>query len=132
MNKDKIIKLVVLLFLWDRVEFLYYLVEGNETKIGFIIQGDPIRIDSYVYFASIAIQQVITATIFYILLPWDSVKWFLVACILCFIEYFFTYGTPIAKIPLPWNLYVPISASGVRMVSVCYFSYDAVKRLLEE
>lgn len=132
MEKAKLLRLVILLILWDRVEFLYYLFEGYDAKIGFIIQGDPIRLDSYVYFASIALQQVITAYIIYTLLPWNSVKWFLVASVLCFIEYFFTYGTPILKLPLPWNLYIPVSASSLRMVSVCYFSYEAVKKLLEE
>lgn len=126
----KFIIIAILFLLYDRVEFLYYAFEGSERKVGFIIKGEPIRIDSYVYFASIGLQQVIASFIIYLLLPWRSVKYFVIASVICFVEYFFTYGQPIAKIPLPADFYIPISASTLRFVSVCYVMYECVKRVM--
>jgi hypothetical protein len=132
MDKRKLITVGILFILWDRVEFLYYLVEGRDTKIGFLMIGDPIRIDSYVYFASMYFQTVIIALILQLVLPLESMKYFLIACLLCFLEYFVTYGRPIAKIPLPWELYIPVSCSTLRLLSVCYVMWDCVKRYFDE
>jgi hypothetical protein len=126
----KFIIIAILFLLYDRVEFLYYAFEGSERKIGFIIKGDPIRIDSYVYFASIGLQQVIASFIIYLLLPWRSVRLFVIASAVCFVEYFFTYGQPLAKIFLPFDFYVPVSASALRFASVCYVMYECVKKAL--
>jgi hypothetical protein len=131
MDSRTLIKIAILLLLYDRVEFLYYLVEGSERKIGFLLMGDPIRIDSYIYFASIGLQQLIFAFILQMLIPIRAAKFFVLASAVCFIEYFLTYGQPIAKIPLPWELYIPVSGSALWLVSVCYFMYGAVKKAME-
>lgn len=131
MDKRKLITIGVLFILWDRVEFLYYLVEGRDTKIGFLLMGDPIRIDSYVYFASMYLQTLILVVILQMALPLKSMKYLVIACLLCFIEYFVTYGQPIAKIPLPWNLYIPVSCSTLRLLSVCYVLYECVKKVMD-
>jgi hypothetical protein len=132
MDKATLIKIAILLVLYDRVEFLYYLVEGSDVKLGFLLKGDPIRIDSYVYFASIGLQQVIFALIIHMLMPMKSVKFFVIASIICFLEYFVTYGQPITKIPLPWELYIPISGSMLRLASVCYFTWEVGKKIMQE
>jgi hypothetical protein len=131
MDSRIFIKIAILLLLYDRVEFLYYLVEGSERKMGFLLMGDPIRIDSYIYFASIGLQQLIFAFILQMLIPIRAAKFFVLASAVCFIEYFLTYGQPIAKIPLPWELYIPVSGSTLRLVSVCYFMYGEVKKAME-
>jgi hypothetical protein len=131
MDSRTLIKIAILLLLYDRVEFLYYLVEGSERKIGFLLMGDPIRIDSYVYFASIGLQQLIFAFILQMFMPIRAAKFFVLASAVCFIEYFLTYGQPVAKIPLPWELYIPVSGSALRLVSVCYFMYGAIKKAME-
>lgn len=131
MDKRRLITIAVLLILYDRIEFLYYAFDNPEEKVGFILKGDPIRKDSYIYFASIMFQQVITSIIVYLFLPWRETKWFVIASVIVFIEYFFTYGQPFFKIPLPGEFYIPGSASTLRMISVCYVMYGCVKRALE-
>lgn len=130
MDKKRLITIAILLILYDRVEFLYYALDNPDQKIGFIFKGDPIRADSYIYFASIMLQQVITSIIVYLFLPWKETKWFVIASMIVFVEYFFTYGQPFFKIPLPGDFYIPGSTSTLRMMSVCYFMYAVVKRVM--
>lgn len=126
MDKRKLITIAILLILWDRIEFLYYAFEGSDRKIGFFLIGDPIRLDSYVYFASIAFQQAITAIIIYMVIPIRAAKYFVIASLVCFVEYFLTYGQPIAKIPLPFDFYLPLSGSTLRLASICYLLWSCV------
>jgi hypothetical protein len=128
----RILIIVALLVVYDRVEYLYYAFEDSDSKIGFIIKGDPIRIDSYVYFLSIRIQQIIFALIFYYLVPLKSPRWFLYACVAMLVEYPLTYNEPILTIPLPLDHYIPVSAAAFRLCAVGYFMYEVVNKLLKK
>jgi hypothetical protein len=130
MEPRKLIAIAILLLLWDRVEFLYYAFEGRDTMVGFLIKGNPVRIDSYVYLASIYIQQVIMATIIYLLFPINAAKYLVLACLICFVEYFLTYGQPITRIPLPRDFYIPVSGSTLRLLAVCFFMWRCVQKAL--
>lgn len=126
----RVLLLAIALLIWDRIEFLYYAFEGMNTMVGFPFIGNPVRIDSYVYFASISFQQIITAWIVCMFVDFRYSRWFLFASVICFVEYFLTYGMPIAKIPLPWHLYIPVSASTLRLCSIFYLMYVAVKKMI--
>jgi len=130
-TKYVIISVAVLLILYDRIEFLYYAFGNPEELVSFPFKANPIRKDSYIYFASVMFMQLITAVIVHLLLQWKETKWFVAASALVFVEYFFTYGQPLFKIPLPHGFYIPGSASTLRMMSVCYILYGAVVRVMK-
>lgn len=127
-QKITIIIVAVLLILYDRIEFLYYAFNNPDQLIGFPFKNITIRKDSYIWQASVMFMQFLTALIIHLLMGWKETKWFVIASALVFIEYFLTYGQPFFKILLPGGFYIPGSASTLRMISVCYILYGAIKR----
>ena len=133
-NKVRIIAIVILVVLYDMVEFLYYGVDEG-TRICLLIGERCFRADSFVYFASVKVQYIIFAVILQMLVPMimkgleRPLKFILIANVLYFVEYFFSYNEPISKIHLPFGLYIPIDSAAVKVAAWCYLSYEVVRKL---
>jgi hypothetical protein len=130
----KLITIAVLFLLYERSEYAWYLVDGLEIyyQVPFVFDGDPIRIDSWVYLVSVKIQNVIMVLILHILLPMRAyTKWAILTFSLALIELHLTYNEPFFKIPLPGDWYIPGSTATLRLASVCYFIYGCVKQAMK-
>lgn len=128
----------ILVLMYDRVEFLYYGV-NPDTKICLLIGERCFRADSFVYYASIRVQYIILAVILQMLVPLlikgldKALGFVLLANVMYFVEYFFTYNEPLYKIPmLIGDWYLPVSIASVKLVAVGYLMFKCVIKIFEE
>ena len=141
MDRDKlnILFVFILILVFDRVEFLYEGISNSDKMIGFLYSAEPIRADSYVYFASTRIQYVILSVILMTLLPKyrSETKAYLGACILYFIEFFLSYNEPYMRILLIkdfllfGDLYLPISISTLKLFVIFGIIVSATNKLIK-
>lgn len=102
-------------------------------KVPFIYDGGPVRLDSWVYNASVKVEHFILPLILFILTPFKKeCKLMMWAFGLAFVEFFITWNEPILKIPMPFHLWIPVSTSLLKLGSICYFMWGCVKSYLEE
>lgn len=120
MTRLKIVTIGILLLIADRVEFLYYGIENPSEMVGFVYSGAPIRIDSYIYFASIRIQQLIFAIILNMLLPEfrKETTAFVIVSFLYFMEFFWSYNEPTTTIRITEYIYIPISVAALKLMVI--------------
>lgn len=134
----KLITIAILLLIYDRLEYAWYVVEGMNVyyKVPYVFTGNAIRIDSWVYLASVKVQHIVTIYILHILLPMrEYTKWILVAFALALIELHLTYNEPFMRIFLPvignWQPYIPVSTATLKLASVCYFIFGCIQNALK-
>lgn len=133
MNHWRIITILLLVILFDRVESLYYGLSNPERLIGFLYMGDPIRADSYVYFASLRVQHIIFAVIVSLSLP----KWlnretsaYIIVNILYFAEYFITYNRPVTRLMvIPEVIYLPVSITTLKILIIMGIVVSALNKI---
>lgn len=102
-------------------------------KVPFIYDGGPVRLDSWVYNASVKVEHFILPLILFILTPFKKeCRLMMWAFGLAFVEFFITWNEPILKIPMPFHLWIPVSTSLLKLASICYFMWGCVKSYLEE
>lgn len=102
-------------------------------KVPFIYDGGPVRLDSWVYNASVKVEHFILPLILFILTPFKKeCRLMMWAFVLAFVEFFITWNEPILKIPMPFHLWIPVSTSLLKLASICYFMWGCVKSYLEE
>lgn len=112
----------LILIVIDRVEFLYYAFEGNGKKVSFWCCQEPIAQSWWVQIESYYLQLFLFTLILLMWLPfWKHFIPVVGTFFLCMPEFWLTYGEPIAKLPLPFGWYIPVSVSALRMASVCYY-----------
>jgi hypothetical protein len=99
-------------------------------KVPFIYDGGPVRLDSWIYNASVKIEHFIVPLILYVLTPFKQECKLMGAFALSFIEFFFTWNEPIGKIPLPFEWWIPISTALLKLVSICWFMWVCIKEIL--
>lgn len=129
MRTPKWIIIGILLLCYDRIEYLYYAFEGSDRYIPFLFSGEPIRLDAYVYFLSIRVQQIIFILILHILIGAPkATQWVLIAFILSLIEFPLTYNEPFFKIPLPFGFYVPGSTASLKFIAICNLMVVCINR----
>jgi hypothetical protein len=129
----KVILTIVLLFIIDRIEFAYYPFQGLDRSIGFVCCHEPISVSWWVYLISIQMQLFLFTVILYLWVPLKKeMLYVMIAFGVCVIEFPITYGWPIAQIPMPFNLYFPVSCSLLRLASICYLMYVVVKKILND
>lgn len=122
----------LLLVVIDRIEFAYYPFEGNGRAVSFWCCQEPIAQSWWVQVESYYFQLFLFTVILLIWLPLKKhFIWVVVAFFLCMPEFALTYGEPIGKIPLPFEYYIPISVSLLRLVAICYYLGMSVKKALE-
>jgi hypothetical protein len=131
--KNKIVLIVLLVLLYDRVEYLWYGV-NPETEITLINSKESIRADSFIYYASQRVQYIIFAYVLMLLIPQlkRPLLFFFICEVLYFLEYFITYNEPIYKVPMLGDWYIPISVATLKFVSIAYLIVEAVMMLDEE
>lgn len=101
-------------------------------EVPFIYTGGPVRLDSWIYNACVKIEHIILPLVIYVLTPFKKEsKLMLLAFGLAFIEFFFTWNEPIAKIPMPFGWYIPVSTSPLKLASICYFMVSCVIKFFE-
>lgn len=101
-------------------------------KVPFIYDGGPVRLDSWVYNASVKVEHFILPLILFIISPFKKeCKLMMWAFGLAFVEFFFTWNEPVLKIPMPFHLWIPVSTSLLKLASICYFMWGCVKKILE-
>lgn len=102
-------------------------------KVPFIYDGGPVRLDSWVYNASVKVEHFILPLILFILTPFKKeCRLMMWAFGLAIVEFFITWNEPILKIPMPFHLWIPVSTSLLKLASICYFMWGCVKSYLEE
>ncbi len=123
--------------MYDRVEFLYYGI-NPDTKICLLIGARCFRADSFVYFASVRVQYIILAVILQLTVPVlikgldKALALILLANLLYFVEYFFTYNEPLYKIPMGLgDWYLPVSVATLKLVAVIYLMYKCLNKVFE-
>jgi hypothetical protein len=128
----------ILVLMYDRVEFLYYGM-NPDSKICLLIGERCFRSDSFIYYASVRVQYIILAVILQMMVPLfvkglnKALAFLLLANVLYFIEYFFTYNEPLYKIPmLIGDWYLPVSVATVKLAAVIYLMYKCIMKIGEE
>jgi hypothetical protein len=110
---------------WEDVPIFY--------TVPFVYDGGPVRLDSWIYNASVKFGHIIPCFICYILTPFKKESKLMVwAFTVAFVEFFFTWNEPISKIPLPFGMWVPISSTLLKLASICYFMWGAFKKALNQ
>ncbi len=110
---------------WEDVPIYY--------NVPFIYDGGAVRLDSWVYNASVKIEHFIVPLVLFILTPFKrESKLMMLAFGLCLVEFFFTWNEPFFKIPLPFDLWIPISTSLLKFASICNFMYVALMKWINE
>lgn len=126
------VSLLVLLFFlleyawipWDEVPVY--------VPVPFVYKYGPVRLDSYIYNFCVKVEHVIVPVILYLVTPFKKESiYMMIAFFLALIEFPFTWNEPILKLPLPFNWHIPVSTSPLKLASVCYFMWAAVKRAFE-
>lgn len=121
------ITVAILVILYERLEYLWVIWEDVPIffNVPYVYDGGSIRLDALVYNASVKIQNIILPIILYLVTPFKKSSMVMIAAFtLGFIELFITWNEPIAKIPLPFNRYFPISTAVIRLASVFYFLHE--------
>jgi hypothetical protein len=119
------------------MEYMYLPFEGNTREVKVIFKDFSVRLDSYMYFLFIKVEQIIAVLIVQQLLPdfWKYTRWLVLGFFLALIEYPLTYNEPMYKILLPefgsWQPYIPVSVAMLKFIAVCYFMYGCIKKALE-
>jgi hypothetical protein len=133
----RVLIISILVLMYDRVEFLYYGI-NPDTKICLLIGERCFRADSFVYFASVRVQYIILAVILQLTVPMlikgldKALAFILLANVLYFVEYFFTYNEPLYKIPMAiGDWYLPISVATLKLVAVIYLMYKCLNKVFE-
>ncbi len=131
--KSKIVLIVLLVLLYDRVEYLWYGV-NPETEFTLFNGKESIRADSFIYYASQRVQYIIFAYVLMILIPQlKRPLWIFFTCeVLYFVEYFITYNEPIYKVPMFGDWYIPISVATLKFLSIAYLIVEAVMLVDQE
>jgi hypothetical protein len=133
----RVLVISILVLMYDRVEFLYYGV-NPDTKICLLIGERCFRADSFVYYASIRVQYIILAVVLQLTVPMlikgldRALAFIMVANVLYFVEYFFTYNEPLYKIPMAiGDWYLPVSVATLKLMAVIYLMYKCVNKVFE-
>lgn len=107
------------------------MIDDPEKFCGFWIKGEPIRADSYWYFASIRIQYMIFAAIIYLLIPElkRSLGVYFWITFLYFLEYFATYNEPISKLNITGWFGIPISVTLLKFLAFGYIFIEWFKKV---
>lgn len=131
----KLLATVILLIFIDRIEFAYAPFEGSKITVDLPFYEEdpehPIYLSWFVYLESIQVQHFLWTLLAWMWLPMaKDFKWVVIAFGLCVIELPLTYGEPIAKLPLPWQWYFPLSCSLLRLGAVLYYFTRVVFKLL--
>jgi hypothetical protein len=127
----------VYVFCFFLMEYMYLPFEGNTKEVKVIFKDFSVRLDSYMYFLFIKVEQIIAVLIVQQLLPdfWKYTRWLVLAFFLALIEYPLTYNEPMYKILLPefgsWQPYIPVSVAMIKFIAVCYFMYGCIKKVFE-
>jgi hypothetical protein len=125
----------LLLIVIDRLEFAYYPFEGVQKYVSFVCCHEPIQLSWWVYLVSIQMQHFLWTVVLYVWIP-EGFKRQMLAIVaafgLCVVELPLTYGQPIAKLPLPWSLYFPLSCSLLRLVAIMWFVTEFVRKVIKE
>lgn len=143
----------ILLVLFDRIEYLYYAFPETDKFCLILWKERCYRMDSFIYYFSGRVQQVITTIMVYLVIVYLKLPLrkhaflIVVAWLLSLIELFITYNEPITKVPLPrciylpwyseglfWkkvitDWYIPISTATLKLISVLYFAGQTVSLL---
>jgi len=125
----------ILLIVIDRMEFTYYPFQGVKKYVSFLCCFEPIILSWWVHLISIQMQHFLWTVVLFIWLPEEMNKpmYFVMGSFaLCVIEFPLTYGIPIAKLPLPWQWYFPLSCSLLRLASIMYFITEFIRQALKE
>ena len=133
----RVLVISILVLMYDRVEFLYYGV-NPDTKICLLIGKRCFRADSFVYYASIRVQYIILAVILQLAVPMlikgldKALAFIMLANVLYFVEYFFTYNEPLYKIPMAiGDWYLPVSVATLKLMAVIYLMYKCVNKVFD-
>lgn len=133
-DRQKYIVVSFLVLIYFLLEYAWIPWEGSPVRftVPFIHDGPPIRLDSLIYHGCVKAQHIDLALILLILTPFKKeCKWMIAAFSLAFFELFLTWNEPVLQLPLPFNLYIPVSTSPLKLASVCYFMWATVKRAFE-
>lgn len=133
-DRLKYVAVSFLVLIYFLLEYAWFPWEDSPTRytIPFIHDGAPIRLDSLIYHAGVKVQHIMVPLILLILTPYKKECRIMIAAFsLAFFELFLTWNEPILKLPLPFNWHIPVSTSPLKLASVCYFMWSAVKRALE-
>lgn len=124
-------------FAFFLMEYMYLPFEGNDTPVKILLKDFSIRLDSYVYYMFIKVEQILFVLLVQLFLTdmKNYTKWLVITFFLALIEYPLTYNEPIYKIMLPeffsWHPYVPVSTATLKLIAVCYFMYGCVKKAFD-
>jgi hypothetical protein len=113
---------------WDRVKIYY--------SVPFVYDGGPVRLDSWIYNSCVKIEHILVVLMLHLLTPFKKeTKMLLIAFGLAFVEFFFTWNEPMAKIWLPefgsFHPYIPISTATLKLMAVCCFMWGCIKKVWE-
>lgn len=152
-----IVLTIVLIVLYDRLEFFYYVAEPHgaepfifwRTPWGLIfehasfpfVSKECLRLDNYIYYASVKLQNFIFVYLVWLYIPVlrNYSKWIIISFGLCFLEYFLTYNEAAFLIPLPkfappisWFIpdAIPGSTATLKVGSIIYFGTMSVRHIL--
>ena len=126
------VSVLVLLFFLTEYVWIPWADLKIYIKVPFIYEDGPVRLDSYIYNASVKVAHFIAPLILFLLTPFKKeCKYMMIAFGLAFFEFFLTWNMPVAQIPLPFNWFIPISTSPLKFASVCYFMWAAIKKAFE-
>lgn len=129
MERKNYLILSFLVLLFFLMEYLYLPAEGNTTPVKIVFKDFSIRLDSYVYFAAIKVEQFIFVVVLHIILPMkDYTKWLVYSFLAAIVEYPLTYNEPIYKLPLPLDFYIPVSTASLKFTAVAYFMTGCVRK----
>jgi hypothetical protein len=135
MDKSRFVVVSILVLVYFLLEYTWISVEDVQIfyKVPFVYDSGPIRLDALVYAASVKVGHFILPLILYILTPFKKEsKLMMIAFALAFVELFFTWNEPIHKVPLPFNWWIPISTTLLKLASCCYFMWGCVKDYFDE
>lgn len=135
MDRMKFVVVSILVLVYFLLEYTWISVEDVPIfyKVPFIYDSGPVRLDALVYNASVKVEHFILPLILYILTPFKKAsKLMMIAFALAFVELFLTWNEPIHKVPLPFNWWVPISTTLLKLASCCYFMWECVKGYFDE
>lgn len=121
-KSEKLILTAILLVLIDRIEFAYYPFQGSPIFVAFACCHEPIQLSWWVYLETIQVQHFLWTIIAFLWIPMRKEMIFImIAFGLCVLEFPLTYGIPIAKLPLPFNWFFPLSCSLLRLAAILNF-----------
>ena len=133
-DRLKYIAVSFMVLIYFLLEYIWFPWEDSPVRytIPFIHEGAHIRLDSLIYHAGVKVQHVILPVIILILTPFKRESCLMIAAFsLAFFELFLTWNEPIAKLPLPFDWYIPVSTSPLKFFSVCYFMVGCIKKAFE-